>query len=220
MGSKKEIKIPAPCEKLAEFLGIFLGDGSVSSDYQVSISFNYQSEQLYASYVAGLIRELFGLTCARRIRPKHGCGDIIVNSGALVEFLFSQNIKKGDKIRGNSSLPAWVFETKETQTASARGLFDTDGCVYLHRYNAGSTIYYYPKLAFTGYSAIIRKQFFDLLILMGFRPREYGMRVHLYSQDEVIRYFHEVGTHNMWHQARFEKFCKDRELERFFTLVS
>ena len=214
MGSRKEIKIPAPSAELAEFLGIFFGDGGIGSGYQVSISFNHKTEQEYAIHIARLAATLFGLSSMMRIRPEHGCGDVIINSRSLVEFLHFQGIKSGDKIREGSHFPDWVFESDETRRASVRGLFDTDGCIYFHSYKIGATTYRYPKLAFTGYSPVIRRQFFDLLVLLGFHPREYGMRVHLYSQDETLKYYREVGTRNSWHRARFEEFCEDRELEQ------
>jgi intein/homing endonuclease len=213
VGSKKEIIIPKPSERLAEFLGIFLGDGGIGNDYQISISFNYKTEQVYAHYVAWLVSTLFGLASAMRVRPKYGCGDIIVNSRSLIEFIWSQGIRSGNKIREGSCLPDWVFEVSETRRGSVRGLFDTDGCIYRHAYRNGVTVYSYPKLALTSYLPKLQKQYFNLLVVLGFSPREYGNRVYLYSQSEVLRYWREIGTHNPWHQGRFEEFCEDLELE-------
>lgn len=217
MGTLKSIKIPKPSEELAEFFGIYLGDGGMGTDYQITISFNYKTERAYAAYVADLIYSLFGLKTGERIRPQYGSNDLVVNSRVLIQFLGEHGIFRGNKINKQFGLPLWVFQSRQTQIGAVRGLFDTDGCVYSHRYKAGSTLYYYPKIAFTSYSPVIRKQFFDLLVLLGFRPREYGMRVHLYSQDETLKYYREVGTHNLWHQGRFEKFCEELELEKVFT---
>ncbi|MBI2167641.1 MAG: hypothetical protein HYU34_05305 [Candidatus Omnitrophica bacterium] len=216
MGSLKSIKIPGCSETLAEFLGIFLGDGNIRSDFQIAVSFNLKTEQLYADYVSWLIDSLFGLKASTRYRFNYGGGELVVNSRRLVEFLYSQGMTKGDKIKKGASLPRWVFDNEQTRNGAARGLFDTDGCVYKHSYLVRGAVYQYPKLAFTSYSRIIRKQFAELLTLSAFHPKEYGNRVCVYSQKEVLRYFQEIGTHNPAYQLRFERFCEDVELESLF----
>jgi len=216
MGNPRSIRIPEHSEESAEFLGIVLGDGNIRSDYQIAISFNLKTEQPYADYVSRLINCLFGLKASPRYRLNYGAEELVVNSRSLVEFLYSQGMNQGDKIKGGACLPAWVFDNEPTRNGAVRGLFDTDGCIYRHSYLVNGFIYQYPKLAFTAYSEKIRKQFAGLLTLLAFHPKEYGNRVYLYSQEETLRYFQEIGTHNPAHQLRFERFCEDIGLETAF----
>ena len=216
MGSLKPIRVPGYSEELAEFLGIFLGDGNIRSDYQLAISFNPKTERLYADYVSRLIDSLFGLKATTRYRFNYGGGELVVNSCGLVEFLYSQGMTQGDKIKKGASLPTWIFDNEQARSGAVRGLFDTDGCVYRHSYLVKGVVYQYPQLAFTSYAAKIREQFAGLLTLSAFHPKEYGNRVYVYSQKEVLRYFQEIGTHNPAYQLRFERFCEDIELEAAF----
>lgn len=216
MGNLKPITVPDHSEELAEFLGIILGDGNVRSDFQVAISSNPKTEQFYADYVSQLLGSLFGLRASLRYRSDYGM-ELVINSRGLVDFLCSQGMTKGDKIKKGACLPAWVFDNELTRKGAVKGLFDTDGCVYRHSYLVNGVIYQYPKLAFTSYSAKIRKQFDELLNLLAFHPKEYRNRVYLYSQQEALRYFQEIGTHNPAYHLRFKRFCEDAELEAAFV---
>ena len=47
----KEINKPANSSRLAEFIGILLGDGGMSSDYQISISFHKYNGEKYETFI-------------------------------------------------------------------------------------------------------------------------------------------------------------------------
>ncbi len=49
--TRKEIKRPEKSFKLTEFIGIMLGDGGVSSNHQITVSFNGKKDQDYAFYI-------------------------------------------------------------------------------------------------------------------------------------------------------------------------
>ena len=57
----KEINKPARSSELAAFIGIMLGDGSIRSKYQLTVSFNYRTDKEFAEYAARLIKRLFGV---------------------------------------------------------------------------------------------------------------------------------------------------------------
>lgn len=69
---RKKIKHPKPSELLAEFIGIFLGDGSFGNKYQIVISWNHRCEQNYAKYIQKMILKLFGLDSKMRVRKQYG----------------------------------------------------------------------------------------------------------------------------------------------------
>ncbi len=44
---------------------------------------------------------------------------------------------------------------------------------------------------------------------LGFTPKWYRIRVFLYRQREIHRYFEEVGSSNAYHLGRYHKFTSD-----------
>ncbi len=57
----KPIKKPHKSEKLAELLGIFIGDGHLS-EYQASVTTNSETDQEHALFTFDLIKNLFNIT--------------------------------------------------------------------------------------------------------------------------------------------------------------
>ena len=60
---RNDIKAPPEGESLAEFIGIVLGDGTISN-HQVRIALNRTTDGAYGNYVADLAHKLFGLRVA------------------------------------------------------------------------------------------------------------------------------------------------------------
>ncbi len=44
---RKEIKYPAKCVELAELIGVILGDGGLSGNYQLTVSLNSKTDKEY-----------------------------------------------------------------------------------------------------------------------------------------------------------------------------
>ncbi len=84
---RKKIKHPKPSELLAEFIGIFLGDGSFGTKYQIVISWNHKCEQDYAKHIQKMVRKLFGLESRIRIRKEYGSAEIVISSSNLVDCI-------------------------------------------------------------------------------------------------------------------------------------
>lgn len=194
---RKEIKCPKKSPALAEFIGIMLGDGGVHNNYQISISFNYKEDLKYAHYIQKLIAKLFCVSSTVTIREKHGSGDIVVSSKNLVEFLCQHGIKKGNKIAGKIDIPKWIWSSEEYKIACLRGLVDTDGGLYYHRYVVNGKEYVYLKMCFTSYSPPLLKSATTILEDLGLSPKNTAKnRAYLYSSLQLHRYFRKVGTSN------------------------
>ncbi len=203
---RKSINLPLPSEKLAEFIGIFLGDGSFRNRYQVAISYNYKNEIEYAGYIENLIIDLFGLKTKRLIRKKYGSAEVIVASSNLVDFLLGILKLKDIKEKNKFILPKWVWKSDRYKIGFIRGLFDAEGCVYRHRYISNKKVYTYKKIAITNYSSRLLSLLKGLLFETGFHPAINHNRVHLYKQQEVNSFFGLIGTNNNKNRLRFEKF--------------
>ena len=112
---RKKITYPRPSEKLAEFLGLFLGDGSFRNRYQITISYNHISEVPYSEYVEKLVLELFGLKSARRIRKKYGSAELVITSSNLVDFLRKTTVISEGTSKNKTILPEWLLDPKNVK---------------------------------------------------------------------------------------------------------
>lgn len=200
---RKVINIPLPSEKLAEFMGILYGDGGLTR-YQVKVTFN-KIDKAYAEFVARVIKKLFSISASVNYGKIENAGNIVISSRNVVELLNQHGIKEGDKTKW-SKTPNWVWQNKLYQVAHLRGLMDTDGCVYHHKYKVNGKSCSFVKIAFTSYSTSLRKTIFHMLKNLNFSPKLYGNRVYLYKRAEVDRYFKEIGTNNPRYLERYKRF--------------
>ena len=68
ISNSKKINIPEVNEKLAEFIGVYLGDGTMTK-YLLRISGDYRYDLHYFYYLNNLIKDLFGISGS--INQKH-----------------------------------------------------------------------------------------------------------------------------------------------------
>lgn len=211
--TRKPIHTPPQSSQLAELVGIILGDGQIS-DMQVVVSNNAEREREYSIFVARLFRDLFALKAPRRTRPKNAV-EVVVSSVALVEYLETLGVQRGSKVAQQIAVPEWIFEDIEYVRACARGLMDTDGCVFLRRQRYKRREYRYLELHFSNHSQPLLAGMEQLLSLLRFTPKRDDRGVTLYRQSEIKRYFEVVGTHNPYHQERYARFAKEATAAAF-----
>jgi hypothetical protein len=200
----KEIKHPPLSPLLAEFVGTLLGDGGIRNGLQVVISFNRATELPYAQWVQRAVKRLFGLDSFQSFHKDNLGGDVVVSSVNLVKCLGGiAGLRPGDKLRNGLDVPTWIWERCSYQIACLRGLMDTDGSSYLHRYQVNGKWYGYPKLAFCSLSEPLRRSASRLFSNLGFHPRlaASSYQVFIDRQEEFRRFFRIVGTR---HKHRLE----------------
>jgi len=206
--SRNRIIYPEKSSILAEFIGIMLGDGGVSSDYQISISFNPKEDIKYAHYIQSIIVKLFALSTTIRIREKYGSGEVIASGRNLVEFLKQCGIKKGNKVANKIDIPQWIWSSKRYKIACLRGLVDTDGCFYHHRYRVNGKKYAYLRMCFTNYSPPLLKSVMTILKDLNLNPKNTAKnRTYLYDTNQIHRYFRIVGSKNPRYLNTYSNFC-------------
>ena len=149
---RKEINYPLKSIELAEFFGIFLGDGGIRGSHQLAVSFDYYKDAKYAIYVGNLIRRLFNLGHSVYKRKDNNGADVVVSSSHLIDFLKKYGIKAGNKVKNQIEVPIWVCKRLDYSIACLRSLVDTDGGLYQHRYRSNGKNYEYLKLCFTNHS--------------------------------------------------------------------
>ena len=129
----KSIHVPKYSAKLAEFIGIMQGDGHLG-EYQVLMATNSETDVDHARFVGRLGKKLFGVTPAIRPRKHEKTIQVVFSSKRMVRVINQFGMPIGNKIDHGLAIPNWVLCSLVYKRAFIRGLFDTDGCIFLDRH--------------------------------------------------------------------------------------
>ncbi|MDH5624095.1 MAG: hypothetical protein OEY39_06475 [Candidatus Bathyarchaeota archaeon] len=190
----KKVSFPERCDEFAEFLGIFFGECSISDRPPViTISLSYSKEREYALFIKKLIGRLFKVK-AGMVRIK-GTDNIHVRIYRvnLVRF-FETNIER------NTGFPKWIKENPRYLTSCLRGMMDSEVSIY--RVERGKRRI---RMELKIFNPELLEDVYRALESFGFHPRIYRTRnkVILARQEEVDRYFREIGFHNSKHIKKY-----------------
>ncbi len=210
---RKIISIPRKSSALAEFIGIFLGDGGFSNDFQIAISFNRINGQNYYEKVEKLIENLFGIKSVvyKLSSPvSKNVIRLVVSSVELVEFLEKNKIKKGNKVRNQVDVSNWIKKNAKYSKDCLRGLIDTDGGVYYHQHSNGKWESFNIGLCFTNKSKPLLAFVEKVLISEGFHPKRSwsGDNIFLHREAEVLQYERKIGFTNVHQKKRLLEYLK------------
>lgn len=202
--TRKSIRKPSKESlELAEFIGIIIGDGSITK-YQVSISSNTTDDSNYIGFLKPFIEDLFLIKVAQMERQGRNCTVTTVSSVELVNFIKELGLPAGDKIRNKIDIPDWIKRNDGLAKSCLRGIFDTDGCIFYETHNYKSSTYSYPRMSFVNASEPLLVSIFTLLKGLGFSPKRRYRRVNLEQFTDIERYFTIVSTSNPKHVTRFK----------------
>lgn len=199
----KKISTPSRSEAFAELLGIILGDGHVNKKGLRIVGHTF--EKLHHEYTSKIIKELFGLK--PRLYPDYNKSNatvLNVYSKEISRILNENGLKSGDKIKECSSFPSWVYEDKTFIFAALRGLFDTDGGIYLKQKK-----YSRAFIEFQTHSDTIRWNIHKLLNLTGFSFSKSTFNVRIQDQQQVKTFLQKVGSSNPKNIVRAKTFLRE-----------
>jgi len=200
----KKVHIPSKSKKLAEFIGIMIGDGSVTP-YHVAVTLNAEDDKEYVEYVAKLVENLFHIQPHLYKREAQNTINIVVTRKLASLFLQDLGLPVGDKVRSNTSIPNWILDNKIYARACARGLMDTDGSVFMHSYTSKGKRYVYKKLSFTSAVPKLILQMRDVLKENNIVSHIQGKNLRIGAASDVKRYFTVFGSSNPKHLKRWLK---------------
>ena len=204
----KHISRPRRSSSLAELLGVFIGDGHLSY-YQASVVTNLKTDYGHAVYITKLIKKIFNVKTSIKKRPTEGAVVVVVSSKKFVDVISSFGMPKGNKLKNDPHIPLWIFGSKIYLRNFIRGLFDTDGCVFMDKHRFHSKIYVHLGWTITSASVTLLADIFRALTILGYHPtwKELTQKsVYLRRQKEINRYFSEIGSSNPKHLQRFKSF--------------
>ena len=193
----KQFSKPKKSVELSEFVGIMLGDGGIT-DYQISITLNKRDDKDYIEFVAKMLEKLFRVKTGRTVRESVVV--LTLSRINLVNFCQKMGLVKGNKIKQQIDIPNWIKRTNRYSVACVRGLVDTDGGVFNHRYRSNGKEYCYRKLAFSSRSKPLIHSVGEILKqnLIKCRVDSKG-DIRLDDVGEVRKYFKTIGSHNPKH---------------------
>lgn len=195
----KTYKQPIFGEELAEYVGIMLGDGGITPE-QCTVTCNSIVDKDYIMFVCSLGEKLFGEKPKMLKRKNCNAVTLYYNGLALVRFFVQIGLKIGSKVKQQVDVPDWIKKSKTYSLACLRGLMDTDGGIFLHRYKVNGKIYVYRKICFANRSVPLLVFTVKTLKMLGLNPKIIdkveNKKVWLYNENEVFDYLRIVGTHN------------------------
>ena len=205
---RKAVALPRYSVQLAEFFGIMMGDGGINNPWQANITLNSIADAPYIEYVANLSQKLFGIEPAIRKQKNKQAVIVSIASTSVVDFLVSQGLPRGNKIKGDLHIPEWIWRNPSYRRACIRGLIDTDGCLYIHKHTVLGKKYENIGLCFTAYAPRLMEQAAAAFVESGIMPHisRQGRCLYLYQEAAIARYMKIYGTSNNRISSVYRKF--------------
>lgn len=189
----KKVKLPRRSIKLAEFIGIVMGDGNVSK-YFSAVTLNSIADAKYIPYVANLMRQLFP-KAPISVMPRQGGENatrVQISSRIVADFLRFMGMVPYHKI-----IPDWILAKKSYRLACIRGLFDTEGSISFKTYRSQKGVRVYKQLNFRNADVQLMRFVRDNLITLGLKPTTTLRRSLYLSNTEAINtYRKKIGFSN------------------------
>jgi DNA-binding transcriptional regulator WhiA len=151
-------------EILAYIIGVALGDGNLSNPNGRAIRLRISCDTKYKRIIKEIISSLEKIFPDNKVsivkRTEH-CIDISCYSNKLEDML-GWKVGYGSKEKQKVSIPKWIKRSKKYKISCLRGLFETDGSVYIDRkYLMANFVTIIPTLA---------SDVLEIITDLGFRP--------------------------------------------------
>lgn len=205
-----EFEVPDYSDKLAEWVGIVLGDGCLTRG-QCEVSLHIRDDAEYSKYVADLVRGLFGCSPSILIYQKQNLRRVCISGVKFVEILQSFGLKVGDKMKNKIDIPGWIKDDPQYLRVCMRGLFDTDGGTFTHNHTVNGYRYLHFGLTLTSGSSSLLASYRKGLEDNGFSTYSSGMSVFVYGERASKRFFEIFRPNNPKHKGRFAKYLSGRK---------
>ncbi|MHA2306017.1 MAG: LAGLIDADG family homing endonuclease [Candidatus Hodarchaeales archaeon] len=146
-------------EKLAEMIGIILGDGSIARKV-VLISIHSKATE-YIEKVSSLVKSVFKYDPKFHKRKKKKIIEVKIHSVAIVESLVEMGLHIGDKVKNQVTIPNWIKENDHLFIACIRGLIDTDGYIGKYKKRDKRYVWFQYHVGFSNYSMNLIEGFIE-----------------------------------------------------------
>ena len=195
---RKAITLPNESVRLAELMGIALGDGGINNPWQLVITLNSIADLGYSRYVQSLLEGLFMIEVAIRKRKGRNALVLVSSSTSLVDFMVAKGSVRGNKVAQKIDIPKWIEGKSLFERYFVRGLVDTDGCLYIHRHTIKGKTYRNIGFCFSSKSQPLICSVAAILKKSGIQPHVMANEstIYLYSKTAVVDYLRIFGSSN------------------------
>ena len=194
--------------KLAEFVGIMLGDGYLGypKPWRMKISFNSVDDKEYLKIVNQLLIELFDTKTIIKHRSNQKVSEIYIFKREILRHLVNNVGLIPSPKWERARIPEWVFR-ENLEKLVLRGYFDTDGSVVITNNNGTR----YPRLEMKISPSPMQEEFIKIVKTLGFRYGVYDIgkgkvRIQINGKDELVKWNNLVGFSNPKHQRKCDSF--------------
>lgn len=186
------VPLPKYSERLAELVGILLGDGHISQ-YQVSIALNSVADSEYVSYVENLIKAVFPTLRIQKSKKSHeNLLRIYINSVQASEYFKNMGITSGKPL-----IPTWIFSKRKYQVACMRGLIDTEGSVAISSKMTLTGVSNYKQIIFTNLNPVLQSFVKNTLTMLEIKCSEkIAKNIYISSRRSILEFVDLVGFSN------------------------
>jgi hypothetical protein len=205
-----EIKFPQPNDpKLAEFVGIVLGDGSLNEKY-IQITMHSIDEIEYSIYVVKLVKDLFNFEAKVVKRKDANAADIRIYNKQIANFMLNLGLIRAPKWK-RAIIPS-SFINEKLGKYVLRGYCDTDGCITSYKRTDRRNQKRCPRLEMKFSPSPMQNQFVDLLQLFNFKFCKYPIYkenrgrslVRINGIPEIKKWMKIIGTSNPKHYIKIK----------------
>lgn len=203
--------------KVAEFVGIMLGDGSIGiyksmsgnvekRQYRTKVTLNSEDEICYANNICKMIEEQFSIRPLVRFRKGEKAMDILIFNKDFLRFLTKDIGLKLSPKKYSAVIPQ-RFMGNGLELDVLRGYFDTDGSVVIANNNGIR----YPRLEMKVCPSPLQYQIPEILRKHGFRFGVYKIdndeiRIQMNGRNELKKWIAKIGFSNTKHCERANEF--------------
>lgn len=196
----KNIRLPTEMtEYLAEETGIHLGDGCLSfKRHYFSVKCSKKEEKYITHYLFNLYKKIYNIDL--RLRKLPSVSGFEIYSSAIFNFKNKViGIPYGNKV-GKLEVPRSILDTrnKKIYCSFIRGLFDTDGCVYMRNKK-------YPIISITIKSRNLMEQLKEMFKKLGFIPSLYKWTITVNGPTMLKKWIKEIGSNNPKNIAKLKR---------------
>ncbi len=210
--------------ELAEVYGALLGDGGLSKyfanydkrfRYELAFTGANDEYEYYSSFLQPVFHKYFGTKRKPFIRKDNSARYHIKNK-RIFEYFFNLGFPVGEK-QNNVFIPKIISKDKELLRSCLRGVWDTDGSIYLRyskRYSGHAR--HYSNLL------VLQMKLFSLNLIQDIKEgltrfsissnnitkaeNQYVFRIT--SQNEILKFLNEIGFRTKHHLTRIVRFSK------------
>lgn len=202
-------------EEICEFIGAFIGDGYLGNygkrknQYVIGISGDKTLDEDYLkNYLKPLIKKSFPFTDPKLYyRTDENTLVLKVNSKALYTSFLKIGFVQGKK-SASIVIPEKIIKNDRFMKATIRGIFDTDGCVFLDK----RAIYKkpYPRITLQLASIGLIDQLEGYLskkfkLYINKNNREgYRNYIEIYGHEQLERFLKQIGFSNQRHLKKIK----------------